>query len=350
MLSLLLIFFLVAIVFSFLCSTWEAVLLSVTPAYTQRLIEDGKPLGRKLRVMKRDIDRPLAAILTLNTIAHTVGAIGVGSQAALMFADSNPLITNLLIPALMTLGILILSEIIPKTLGAVYWRELAPFTVRCLAWVIRLLAPLVWLSEGITRLIKRGNRHSLLSRRDFLALTQLGVEQGTLAREESRLIRNMLAFGSLRACDAMTPRTVMVSADAHGSIADYYASESAPRFSRIPVHQGDPEHIDGYVLRSEIQAALLEGRGDQPLSSLRRGMLTFLDKTSLETVFEKLQGAGEHMALVVDEYGGVDGIITMEDLIETLLGLEITDETDEITNMRALARQLWEKRSRRLSA
>ncbi len=348
MLSLLILFFALAIVFSFLCSTWEAVLLSITPAYTQRQIEDGRPLGPQLQDMKRNIDRPLAAILTLNTIAHTVGAIGVGNQATLLFAESNPLITSLLIPALMTLAILILSEIIPKTLGAVYWRELAPFTVRCLRWVMRVLAPLVWFSERITGLIKRGSSHRVLSRRDFLALTELGVDQGALGNEESRIIKQLLAFRQLQARDAMTPRTVLFTAAADLSIRAFHTGTPDLRFSRIPLHAGEPDKIEGYVLRTEILSALLADRGDQPLHTLKREMLTFNEKTALGTVFEKMVASAEHIALIVDEYGGVDGILTMEDMIETLLGLQITDETDDTTDMRALARQLWEQRAHKL--
>ena len=348
MLSLLLVFFAVAILFSFLCSTWEAVLLSVTPAYAQLQFKEGTRTGRHLQAFKQDIDRPLAAILTLNTIAHTVGAIGVGTQAAQMFADANPLITSLLIPALMTLAILVLSEIIPKTLGATYWRELAPFTVQSLLWIIRLLAPLVWLSERITRLLKKDGGGSILSRRDFLALTELGADQGALADEESKIIRNLLKFRRLRARDAMTPRTVMHCADARQSIADFHNSAPALRFSRIPLHHGDPDNIDGFVLRSELQAALLDQRGDEPVGKLRRDLMVFLDKSPIGTVFEKLLSAGEHIALVVDEYGDVAGLITIEDVIETLLGLEITDETDTAPDMQQLAREHWEKRARAL--
>lgn len=348
MLSLLLVFFAVAIVVSFLCSTWEAVLLSVTPAYAQLQLKDGTGTGRHLQAFKQNIDRPLAAILTLNTIAHTVGAIGVGSQATLLFAASHPLITSLLIPALMTLGILVLSEIIPKTLGATYWRELAPFTVVCLLWVMRALAPLVWLSERITRLLKKENDGGVLSRRDFLALTELGADQGALADGESQIIRNLLKFRRLRACDAMTPRTVMHCADARLSIAEFHAAEPEMRFSRIPLHHGDPDDIEGYVLKSEILAALLDERGAEPLTSLRRDLTAFLDKSPIGTAFEVLLRAGEHIALVVDEYGGVAGLITLEDVIETLLGLEITDETDTATDMQQLAREQWQKRARAL--
>lgn len=348
MLSLLFIFFAVAVVFSFLCSAWEAVLLSVTPAYIQRLTQAGHPAGKQLKAFKRDIDRPLAAILTLNTIAHTVGAIGVGNQAALVFSQANPLITNLLIPAAMTLGILILSEIIPKTLGAVYWRELAPLTVKCLVWVIRLFAPLIWMSEKITGLIKRGNPHRMLTRRDFLALTELGFDQGALDANESRMIRNLLNFESLRAEDVMTPRVVIHSANAASSCAEYHAQHRPLRFSRVPIHTGEPDKIQGYVLKSDVQAALLEQQGDTPLSAYRRDMLSFLGSTPIGVVFDRLLGGSDHIALVIDEYGGVEGIITQEDVIETLLGLDITDESDSTVNMRELARALWARRARAL--
>jgi CBS domain containing-hemolysin-like protein len=194
MLSLLITFFLVAIVTSFLCSLWEAVLLSITPSYAQIQFNRGGRLGQLLQSFKDDIDRPLAAILTLNTIAHTAGAIGVGDQAAKIWADANPLITGLLVPVVMTLAILVLSELIPKTLGANYWQELAPFTVRSLAWMIRLLGPLVWFSRLLTRALKKDDVGSAFTRSDFLAMADIGAKHGVFEQQELAIINNLLRF------------------------------------------------------------------------------------------------------------------------------------------------------------
>ena len=173
MYTLLIVFFLIAILTSFLCSMWEAVLLSITPSFAQIKVQEGGALGKQLQVFKKDIDRPLAAILTLNTIAHTVGAIGVGDQASKIWSDASPMITGLVVPALMTLAILVLSELIPKTLGANYWKELTPFTARSLVFIIKLLGPLVWFSQLVTRLLKKDEVDSAFTRKDFLAMAAL---------------------------------------------------------------------------------------------------------------------------------------------------------------------------------
>ena len=209
MYTLLIAFFLIAIVTSFLCSLWEAVLLSITPSYAQIKMQEGGQLGKRLQRFKEDIDRPLAAILTLNTIAHTVGAIGVGDQASKIWADANPIITGLVVPVVMTLAILILSELIPKTLGANYWKELTPFTARSLTLIIRLLAPLVWFSQLITKALKKKEVGSAFTRSDFLAMADIGARHGIFEQHETDIITNLLRFRSVCARDVMTPSTVV---------------------------------------------------------------------------------------------------------------------------------------------
>lgn len=349
MLSLLIVLFLISIVFSFLCSMWEAVLLSVTPAYSRIQEEQGTAIGRQLRLFKDNIDKPLAAILTLNTIAHTVGAIGVGNQAAAIWADASPVITVLVVPTVMTLAILVLSEIIPKTLGATHWQVLAPFTVRSLRLIGTLMAPLVWMSQFITRRLKHGEPGSVLSRSDFLAMTDIVEEQGELHASESSIIKNLLRFQDVTASSVMTPRVVIVAAEEDVSIADFHASGDALRFSRIPCYTGGSmDQVTGYVLKDDVLEALLAGETERNLGSLKRPMPVIPEDYPIPSLFDRFLTEREHIALVVDRFGGTAGIVTSEDVIETLLGLEIVDERDESQDMQALARSMWRKRARRM--
>jgi len=238
MYNLLISFFAVAIVVSFLCSLLEAVLLSITPSYAQLKLQEGGPIGRRLAVFKTNVDRPLAAILTLNTIAHTVGAIGVGEQAAKIWADANPLITGVVTPTVMVLAILILSEIIPKTLGANHWQKLVPFTVATLNVIIYLLYPLVWVSQIITRNLQKNKSQSVFSRSEFLALAEIGVTEGSFNKQDSKIIGNLLRMENVQAKDIMTPRMVVRSASEEQSSREFYASAGKLPFSRIPLYEG----------------------------------------------------------------------------------------------------------------
>ncbi len=349
MYTLLIFFFTLSIVFSFLCSMWEAVLLSVTPAYAQIRIQRGEALGRRLKEFKDNVDRPLAAILTLNTIAHTVGAIGVGEQASKIWSETNPMITRLVVPALMTLAVLVLSEIIPKTIGANFWRELVPFTVTSLTFLMAVLAPLVWMSQLITKTLKRDKRKSVLSRSDFLAMAEIGAREGVFEQTESHIIRNLLRFDTVRARDVMTPRTVVKAASEDTSIEEFHAANPALPFSRIPTYRGDSkDEITGFVLKTDIHAKMLQGEGSESLSGIRRDIMITTESFSVPDLFNRFLEEREHIALVLDDYGGMAGIVTMEDILETLLGLEIVDELDHEEDMQVLARRNWEKRARAL--
>ncbi len=349
MYTLLVVFFLVAIVISFLCSLWEAVLLSITPSYAQIKMREGGALGIRLQQFKENIDRPLAAILTLNTIAHTVGAIGVGDQASKIWAQANPLITGLAVPVLMTLAILILSELIPKTLGANYWRDLAPFTARSLTLVIRLLAPLVWGSQLITRSLKKDGVESAFTRSDFLAMADIGARDGVFEQRESEILSNLLRFNSVRVSDVMTPRTVVLAANACKTIQEFMGQHDDLRFSRIPLYEGDSrDRIIGYLLKDELLARMVDGRQDAVLRTLRRDILAVPEDHPIPELFNQFIVTHEHIALVVGAFGGMAGIVTLEDVIETLIGVEIVDESDHTPDMRLLARRHWERRAKRL--
>ena len=343
----LILFFVVSIVFSFLCSIWEAVLLSITPAYTQQLVQQGGEPGESLQAFKENIDRPLAAILTLNTIAHTVGAIGVGAQASSIWGVS--VMATLIVPVVMTLAILLLSEIIPKTIGANYWRELTPFTVRSLNFVIKALAPLVMLSQVITKSLKKDKSASVLSRADFTAMATLGSQQGVLDESETKYLTNLLKFNKVRAQDVMTPRTVVISCDEKTGLADFHNKHSDLRFSRIPIYSENPDNVTGYFLKDEMLAELLKKPDSQsPVSGLRRDIITVAEDFPILKLFTRFIETREHISLVLDEFGGTAGVVTMEDVIETLLGIEIVDELDDTEDMQALARKRWKERARNL--
>jgi CBS domain containing-hemolysin-like protein len=349
MMSLLVFFFLIAIVTSFLCSLWEAVLLSITPSYAQIKVKEGGALGRRLQAFKENIDRPLAAILTLNTIAHTVGAIGVGDQASKIWADANPLITGLLVPVIMTLAILVLSELIPKTLGANYWKELAPFTARSLSLVIKALYPLVWFSQFVTRALKKEEVGSAFSRSDFLAMADIGAQHGVFEQQESDIIGNLLRFKDVRAKDVMTPRTVVKAAPAGQKVGDFFEQNKDLRFSRIPLYEEDSrDHVIGYFLKDELLARMVEQHVDLELRSLKRDIIAVTEDFPILKLFERFMSDRELIAIVVDEFGGMAGIVTMEDVIETLIGIEIVDESDGAADMQHQARLNWERRAKRL--
>ena len=273
MYTLLIVFFLLALAFSFLCSLWEAVLLSITPSYARIQSQENTLVGRELEDFKANIDRPLAAILTLNTIAHTVGAIGVGEQAARIWADTNPLITMLAVPAGMTIAVLVFSEIVPKTIGALYWQRLVAFTVHSLRFLIVALAPLVWMSQYITRRLKKDIDQPILTRTEFLAMAELGAQEGVFGEEESQMLGNLLRFDDVLVSDVMTPRTVVAAVSEELTIADYYDQAKRLRFSRLPTYNQSKDHITGYVMKVDILNALVDGNGGTSIATLRRDIL-----------------------------------------------------------------------------
>ncbi len=348
-------FFLASILFSFLCSILEAVLLSITPAYVGIQEQKGTSIANDLVHFKEDIDRPLAAILTLNTIAHTVGAIGVGSQAAIVFGETVLKIAGVsiisleaLIAGLMTLAILIFSEVIPKTIGANNWEVLTPFTIASLKIMLFGLAPLVWTSQYITRHLKKDKDKPVLSRTDFLAMARLGTESGILEESEQTIIYNLLRFSKVLVKDVMTPRIVVNTAGEEITVREFQNANANLPHSRIPVYREKNDNITGYVLRDDILLKLAETQDHTPLKSLRREIVVVHRTVPIPDLLDTFLIKKEHMALVVDEFGGMEGIVTMEDIIETLLGLEIVDESDNETDMQALARSNWERRAKRL--
>ena len=347
MVALLVVFFLVSIVFSFLCSLWEASLLTIPPSYVEARSQEGTRVGRILKDFKENVDRPLAAILTLNTIAHTVGAIGVGAQATKIW-PGNELVTGAIVPVVMTLAILILSEIIPKTIGATYWKRLAPFTARTLSVTIAALYPLVWLSQRITKLLKGSGGHgATMSRTDMAALATLSEREGVIESSESRMMQNLLRAREVKVSDIMTPRTVLVAAPRTQTIDEFLGSREELPFSRIPLYGESIDQVEGYALKDTLLLAALRGGGADPLHAYERRLLRVDHEASMPMVFDRLVAAREHIALVLGEFGGTAGIVTQEDVIETLFGLEIVDESDDTEDMQALARRFRDERRER---
>ncbi|MDC3332672.1 hemolysin family protein [bacterium] len=341
---LLITYVLAALGFSFLCSVAEAVLLSVTTAYIALLEKQEQPSGVLLRKLKDDVNKPLAAILTLNTIAHTIGAAGAGAQAALVFGSAYVGVAS----AILTLLILVFSEIIPKSLGAHYWRQLAPLTAFVLKYLIIILYPFVKLSEKLTGSLTHGPTLSGFSREEFSAIVDLSYKEGQISEQESQILQNLLLFRDARVSVAMTPRTVIFSLSETITVEEFFHKFDQVPFSRVPIYSNEPENITGWVFRSDLLLAQARGNGENALSNYRRDITVTLESMSLSHAFNELLRSRVHMMLVVDEYGGVEGIITLEDVLETLLGLEIVDEKDEAVDMQLEARRLWRRRAKKM--
>lgn len=339
--TLLIFYLLLAIAVSFFCSVSEAVLLSVRPSYIAALENAQRKGGEKLRKLHENLDRPLAAILTANTVAHTVGAAGVGAQAMAIYGSESLGIVS----AILTILILVFSEIIPKTLGARYWRQLAPLFAFLIQWLTSALLPFVWLSERLTRLISRsGTSAYTFSRDEMEAMAMIGEREGLLEAKELKIVKNLMRLHHLSVRDVMTPRPVVFSVSADMKVCDYFDAHAAKPFSRIPVYEGTRDNITGYVLKNDLLVAQAKDHFDLKLQQFRRDFSVCPDTLNASKVFDRLMYEKSHIALVVDEYGTVQGLVTLEDIMETLIGLEITDESDRVTDMQVLARKKWRER------
>lgn len=361
--TLLIIYATISIFFSFLCSILEAVLLSITPTFINLKKSEGNTYATELEILKKDVDKPLIAILTINTIAHTVGAILVGVQAKVAYVEmygSTPRtvfgvtfteeIMVGVVSSIMTVLILVASEIIPKTIGATYWKRLANFTAKALKIMIFPLriTGILWLLQLTTKLIGGKGHGSVLSRESFLVMADMAEKEGVFKENESKVIRNLLGFKEVKVNDVMTPRSVLETADETETIGGFYETHKDLQFSRIPIYAENPDEITGYFLKANLLEALVQGKADEPLSSIKRDILVTDRELSIPDLFDKLIKEKEHIALVVDEYGSVSGLVSQEDVIETLLGLEIMDETDNVADLQALAKKSWKNRVKNL--
>ena len=337
---LLLFYLFLALVVSFLCSIMEAVLLSTPHSFLIVKYENGNTWAKSFVNLKTNIDKPLSAILSLNTVAHTVGAAGVGAQAVKVFGEASFGI----ISAILTILILVITEIIPKTIGARYWRNLAMISSRIIKGMIIITYPLVVMSAAITKLISKNRKEQTTSREEIAALANIGADEGIFSKKEHKIIQNLLRLKNVRVTQIMTPRVVVAVADEKLSLIDFFKSKDYLTFSRIPIYSENEENITGYVFRQEVFEKLAEDQHGLKLKDVRREIVLVPNSIGLFALWEKLLEKKEHIALIVDEYGGLDGIVTMEDIIETMLGLEIIDETDTIVDMQKYARDRWKER------
>ena len=353
---LLLLFALISIGFSFFCSIWEAVLLSIPASFVEIKRAEGQPFAEHLAKLKQNIDEPLSAILSLNTIAHTVGAVGVGAMAEDTFGSGKMVIIGYELPfsieavvaTVMTLAILVFSEIIPKTIGATYWKKLVPFTTRSLWLVMIVMKPFIWLSQLITKMLKGDELQKSISREELSVMGKIGHREGVFNEDESKIIHNLMRFSQIRADSIMTPRSVVAMASEELTIREYFEKHQPIKFSRIPVFGENSESITGYVLKDVILEYLIKDNGNSKLKEISRPISAFSYDLSIRKVFTSLLSKREQIAVVYDSYGSLAGIVTLEDVIETLLGLEIVDETDAATDMQELARQNWQERAKKM--
>lgn len=323
-------------------------MLSVSHSYVETLVQARPKAGKLLKKLKDRIDRPLAAILTLNTIANTIGAAGVGAQALKLanrtWPDSNNGKWVALASGLLTLAILVCSEIIPKTLGAIYHRRLSPLAAYAINGLIKITYPIVVSSEALAKLIARNSTTYGISREEMIASAELGAHAGEIDKQEIRIIRNLLRLNTVRAKDVMTPRSVLFALKQRLTVGEVVRNHSPIRYSRLPIFQKDMDHITGFVLRHDVLQSYSKGDINTILKKLRKPIHAIPYTKSVALVLEEFIHLGEQIFLVVDEYGGTAGIITLEDAIETLLGVEIVDELDSVADMRKLAKHLLEKR------
>lgn len=351
--GLLIFFAFIAILMSFLCSVLEAVFLSLNPTFINIKKQEGKAYALILEKLKQNVDEPLIVILTINTIAHTVGAILVGVQAEKLPYDLTFLGLNFvgIVSAIMTLLILVLSEIIPKTIGATYWKQLANFTAKTLTIMIFILkwTGVIWVLQLSTKIIGGKNAHgSVFSREEFTAMADMAHEEGLFKESESNMIKNLMQFDQILAKDIMTPRTVMKTASEDNTIEEFFKSNPKLRYSRIPVYKDSLDNITGFVLKDQVLESMINGSGTDKLGTLKRELFVTKRSIPLPELFQKFIGNQDHIALVVDEYGSISGLVTMEDIIETILGLEIVDESDNVEDLQLLARRNWQIRAERM--
>jgi CBS domain containing-hemolysin-like protein len=318
----------------------EAVLLSTPQSFLIVKQESGNRWATAFIDLKNDIDKPLSAILSLNTVAHTVGAAGVGAQAVKVYGEASFGIAS----AIMTILILVLTEIIPKTIGAKYWRNLTMITTYTIKGMIIITYPLVVVSALITKMISRNRQEQTTSREEIAALTNIGAGEGIFSEKENRIIQNLLKLKNVGVREIMTPRVVVALADENLSLDDFLKNKDYLKYSRIPVYSENEDNVTGYVFRQVVLEKLAENQHNLKLKDIKREIVIVPSAIILFALWEKLLERKEHIALIMDEYGGLDGIVTMEDIIETLLGLEIVDEKDTIPDMQAYARERWETR------
>ena len=339
--ALLVAYLLGALLISFLCSILEATLMSTPISYITMREEEGYKPASLMKAYKQDTSRPIAAILSLNTIANTIGAAGVGRQATILFGAT----WFGLVSALTTLLILIFAEIIPKTIGTSHWKALMGFAAKAIRTLIVILFPLVWCVEGLQKLITPKASETSISREEVGAMADVAEESGELDEDENEIIQNIINIDEMTAGAAVTPRVVAAIAPESMSIKAFYKDRRFFHHSRIPLYADNDEYITGYILRMEALQLMAEDKFDAKLRDIRRDVESFPEDTPIVDVWNGMLEKKEQIAIIINEYGSFQGILTMEDVIETILGDEIVDERDVVVDMQQLARDKWMKQA-----
>ncbi len=356
--GLLILYGFLTICLSFLCSILEAVLLSINPTFIKIKIKEGKKYAEKLQTLKSSIDEPLIIILTLNTVAHTVGAIMVGVQAKIAYSTLNvensysilgaSVSEDLLVgivSTIMTLLVLVLSEIIPKTIGANYWHKLAPFTTILLSSILPLFkySGLLWILQFFTRIGFSEKKGSIFKREDISTIAEIAEEEGVLKEKDSDFIQNIVKFENVQLKEIMTPFSVMKIANENSTINDFYNKNNNLPFSRIPIFLNNKNNIDYYVLKDTILEKIIQRKGTLKLKDIKRKIIKVNYESKVPILFDRLLREREHISLATDKNGIIMGLVTLEDIIETVFGLEIVDESDTVVDLQVLAKQKGNK-------
>lgn len=339
--SLLVIYCIITVGTSFLCSIFESVILSVTPAYIAVKTTQSPKVGNKLLKLKQQIDRSLAGILTLNTTANTLGSAGVAAQALVVYGDGAVAITS----GLLTLMILIFAEIIPKTIGTVYWKKLAPAATIVIPFFIYVTYPFVLISELISSLLGSKGLHQV-TREEMIMTAELGADEGTLNKKESLVIRNLLMLNKISITDIMTPRSVVFGFEKQMTVGQVFNDHKTIQFSRIPVFNETMDNVEGVILRYKLMEAYAQDLDEMTIDNFMKPIHSVPEDSSVAACLDQFIKRKEHIFIVIDDYGVTTGIITLEDVVETLLGVEIVDEFDSVEDMRKYARELWEERKK----
>ena len=337
--TLLIIYLLLTMGISFLCSLLESVLMSTPISFIARKEEEGDRNATLFMKFKQDPDRPLTAILSLNTIANTLGAAAVGHQATQLSGDH----VFGIVSAAMTILILVFSEIVPKSIGTSHWKNLL-WLSHVMQLLVYLLFPVVWVVDKLHDTISHEDPDTGISREEVSAMANIGEEEGVLDGSENKVIQNIIKLDDIKAYDVMTPRVVAAIASEQMTLRNFYKQEDLSHNSRIPVYSDSPEFITGYILRYDALENLAEDKFDMRLKDIKRKIAAFHEETSVSDIWESLLKTKDQIACIIDDYGCFQGIITLEDIMETILGMEIIDENDTITDMQQYAKERWLKR------
>ncbi|MFM6930561.1 MAG: CNNM domain-containing protein [Bdellovibrio sp.] len=342
--TLLIVLFVATLTISFVCSMLEATLLTSTSAYIAVLVKENRRSAKLLEHLKENIDRPISAILTLNTLSHTLGSAAIAYQVQMNFGEHAVTGASFIL----TFAILVLAEIIPKSIGASHWKALIPFTAYTIQLMIIMLYPLVVMSEWIGRLFQKNDEDPEVTREEILMTAEMGVEEGTLKGKESNIIKNLLMLDKIYVSDIMTPRSVFFALDKNLTVEEVFAKYRPLRFSRIPVYAGSLDNIIGMTYRYKIHEALSNDFHDKKIDELVTPISSIPERMTVSQVLDYFIKEKEHIALAVDEYGIVAGLVSLEDAVETLLGVEIVDELDSVEDMRKFALEQWQLRKQKL--